>query len=174
MNEIEMLVKQTENAHQWLIKMIDAVPEKKWDTIAKGLESNVSWQVGHQIISIYYHSIMTTVGHIPDIMEKLDLRQYTKMCSFDTLPKDLVGKTDSAELRAHLLFMQGKSLEVLRSLPLQELQNKVEPTKMPHPVAKTKFEALDWNIKHLMWHCGQIATIKRIIDTPYDFGLKRP
>jgi len=46
-----------------------------------------------------------------------------------------------------------------------------EPTKRKHPVAKTKFEAISWNIKHTMWHCGQIACIKRLIHGGFDFGL---
>lgn len=31
--------------------------------------------------------------------------------------------------------------------------------------------ALSWNIKHTMWHCGQIVMLKRIIDKPHNFRL---
>lgn len=174
MTEIQMLTKQTEDAFEWTNKLLDSIPMEKWDVIASGIESNINWQVGHQIVSIYYHTIMTTVGHISEIIEKLNLRRYTKMCTFDTLPKNMVGQTDPVQLLEHLKFMQEQSLAVIRSLSRKDLQNKVEPTKMPHPIAKTKFEAIDWNIKHVMWHCGQIATIKRIVDNAYDYGLKRP
>lgn len=173
MTEIEILAKQTESAFEWNNKLIDSVPIEKWDTLASGIESNISWQVGHQIVSIYYHTIMATVGHIPELIEKLNLRRYTKLCTFDTMAKNMVGKTDSKEIRKHLEFMQERSLGVIKSLSPKDLHQKVEPTKMPNPVARTKFEAIDWNIKHVMWHCGQIAVIKRIVDNPYDFGLKR-
>lgn len=173
MNEIDTLTKQTKDAYYWLNKMIDSVQTEKWDEIAEGIDSNISWQVGHQIVSIYYHSIMTTVGHISEVIEKADLKNYTKICSFDTSPADMVGKTKPKLLLEHLVFMQQKSIDVLKSLSEKELKMNVESTKMPHPVAKTKFEALDWNIKHVMWHCGQIATIKRIVDVGYDFGLRK-
>tara|TARA_Y100001933_G_C18744053_1_gene457004 strand:+ start:76 stop:603 length:528 start_codon:yes stop_codon:yes gene_type:complete len=173
MNQIQILTKQTKNAFEWTNKLIVAVPTEKWDILANGIESNLSWQVGHQIISIYYHTIMTTVGHIPELIEKLNLRLYTEICNYDTLAKNMVGKTNSKQLMEHLEYMQGQSLGVIESLSENDLRKAVEPTKVPHPVAKTKFEAIDWNIKHTMWHCGQIATWKRIVDHAHDYGVKK-
>lgn len=173
MNEVQILTQQSEDAYRWMNKLIDSVPTDKWDATPEGIASNISWQVGHQIISIYYHTIMTTVGHISEIIEKLDLRQYMKMCSFDTLPVNMVGKVTPQTLKEHLLFIQGRSLKIISSFNQSDLHNHVEPTKMPHPVAKTKFEAIDWNVKHTMWHCGQIAILIRVVDKAYDFGLKR-
>lgn len=174
MNQIQILTKQTESAFEWTNKLIVSVPQDKWDTCAEGIESNLSWQVGHQIISIYYHTIMTTVGHIPELIEKLNLRHYTEICNYDTNAKNMVGKTNPKQLMEHLGYMQEQSLRVIESLSENDLPKAVKPTKVPHPVAKTKFEAIDWNIKHTMWHCGQIATWKRIVDHSHDFGLKKP
>lgn len=174
MNEIQILTKQTENAFEWTNKLVASVPTEKWDIIADGIGSNISWQVGHQIISIYYHTIMTTVGHIPELIEKLKLRKYTELCNYDTHAKNMIGKTSPKELKEHLKYMQGKSLEVIESLTESDLWKAVKPTKMPHPVAKTKFEAIDWNIKHTMWHCGQNGMLKRIVHHPHDFGMKKP
>lgn len=174
MTELQTLIKQTENAFEWTNKLIGSIPTEKWDTMANGVESNISWQVGHQIISIYYHTIMTTVGHIPKLIENLNLRLYTEICNYNTFANDMVGKTEPEQLMEHLKVMQEQSLTVIGSLSENDLQKPVEPTKVPHPVAKNKFDAIDWNIKHTMWHCGQIATIKRIVDNSYDYGIKRP
>nr|WP_299000084.1 DinB family protein [uncultured Allomuricauda sp.] len=173
MNEIQILTTQTKNAFEWTNMLITMVPHGKWDTIANGIESNLSWQVGHQIISIYYHTIMTTVGHIPELIEKLNLRFYTELCNYNTFAKEMVGKTNPEQLMEHLEYMQERSLGVIESLSKNDLQKAVKPTKVPHPVAKTKFEAIDWNIKHTMWHCGQIATWKRIVYRAHDFGVKQ-
>lgn len=174
MTEIQILTQQTENAFAWTNKLIVAVPTQKWDTIAEGIESSISWQVGHQIISIYYHTIMTTVGHIPELIEQLDLKHYTALCNYNTLAREMVGKTAPGQLMRHLELMQKKSLAVIQSLSEDDLRNAVEPTKVPHPIAQTKFDAIDWNIKHTMWHCGQIATIQRMVHDSFDFGIKRP
>ena len=173
MTEQEVLVKQTLDAYDWIHKLIHDIASEKWDEVPSVVESNISWQVGHLIISIYYHSIMVIVGHQKEILELVPMREYTKLFSFDTLPKNTVLRTTPNELKEHLKVIENKSIEVIQSIALESLPTNLEPTKMSHPVAKTKFEALSWNIKHTMWHCGQIALIKRIIDKPYDYGLRR-
>jgi hypothetical protein len=173
MTELEILNKQTETAYDWTHRLMDSVPAGKWEIIPEPLGSNLSWQIGHLVVSIYYHSIMTTVGHLPELLEKMDLRSYTKLCGYDTFAQEMKGNWTPAALTSDLQRMQDKSLEVINSLSESDLWQPVEPTKVPHPVAKTKFEAIDWNIKHTMWHCGQMATIKRLVDAPYDYGLQR-
>lgn len=173
MTEIETLTKQTTDAYEWAHKLIAGIPSEKWDDVPKVIASNISWQVGHLVISIYYHSVMVIVGHQTDILEHIPMRDYTKLFSFDTLPKNVVGKTTPKELMGHLKVVEEKSIEVIRSLVPKNLEADLEPAKLPHPTATTKFEALSWNINHTMWHCGQIALIKRIIDKPYDYGLRR-
>jgi len=41
----------------------------------------------------------------------------------------------------------------------------------PHPFVTTKENAISWNVKHTMWHCGQIAMLKRVIDKALDFDM---
>lgn len=173
MTEIEILTQQTRDAYDWIHRLMDGIPTEKWDVTPSLVESNVSWQIGHLIISIYYHSVMVIVGHQKDILEQLPMREYTKLFSFDTLPRNAAGKTVNEKLQEHLKIIELKSLEIITSLSPKRLLEELEPTKLPHPVAKSKFGALSWNVKHTMWHCGQMALIKRIIDQPYDYGLRR-
>jgi len=79
----------------------------------------------------------------------------------------------TTELKNHLEIIEKKSIEIINSLTQEELKNDLIPGKVEHPVAKTKFEAIDWNIKHTMWHCGQIASLKRTLGNPYKFELKK-
>lgn len=71
-----------------------------------------------------------------------------------------------------LQVMQQKSIAVLSSLSAAELANLLGPTPMPDPIATTKFEAIDWNIKHTMYHCGQIGLISRVVEKRFEFGLR--
>lgn len=173
MTEIEILVKQTGTAFDWTHRLMDSVSSEKWEIIPEGLGSNFSWQIGHHIVSIYYHTIMTTVGHIPELIQQLNLRLYTKLCGYDTFAQHMVGQKSPEELQRDLKHMQEESLKVITSLSIADLWKPVEPTKVPHPVAKTKFVAIDWNVHHTMWHCGQMAIIKRMVDQPYDYGIQR-
>jgi hypothetical protein len=172
MTAIEILAKQTEDAYFWTNKLISSIPHDKWDRIPVTMETNVTWQAGHLIMSFYYHSIMVIAGHQMDILQKIPLKEYGKLFT-DAAPENSLGKINPKELQKQLMLMEQKSIDVIRALSEKDLENKLEPSEIPHPIAKNKFDALDWNIKHTMWHCGQIGILKRIVDERYDFGLRK-
>lgn len=173
MTEVEVLTWQTENVYDWTNKLVQSVPFNKWEQTPEILETNIAWQVGHLIMSSYFHCAMVIVGHQKDLFQKIPFKQYDEIFTSGK-PSDVNGKIDPVILLDQLKLMQGRSLEILRSLDSKILNNALEPTSIPHPIAKTKFESIDWNIKHTMYHCGQIGLIKRVIDERYDFGLRRP
>lgn len=172
MDQIEILTSQTESSYQWTNALIETIPLNKWDTLPDTIASNISWQVGHLIMSHYYHSVMVIVGHQMDIIKKIPLKEYDEYFT-DAPPVKSIGKTNPTDLLAHLSIVQQKSIKIIQELSLTDLESKLFPTPTPHPIAKKKFEAIDWNIKHTMYHCGQIGIIKRIIDERHDFGLRR-
>ena len=172
MTEVELLSRQTENVYEWTNKLVESVPFSKWDQTPEILETNIAWQVGHLLMSSYFHSAMVIVGHQKDLLQKIPLKQYDEVFTNGS-PRDVKG-IDPAILLDQLKLIQARSLEILISLSSESLNSPLEPTRIPHPIAKTKFESLDWNIKHTMYHCGQIGLLKRVIDQRYDFGLRRP
>lgn len=87
-------------------------------------------------------------------------------------PAAAVGQVTPNELVEDLKEIQDHSLAIIGELKEEELQADLEPTGFPHPIAKDKLEALDWNIKHTLWHCGQLALLKRVIDKRYEFDLR--
>ncbi len=106
-----------------------------------------------------------------DILQKLPIKEYSDYFTVSA-PILSVGKTQSITLLQDLKVIQQKSIDILTSLSVSELNSPLEPTPTPHPIAVTKFEAIDWNIKHTMYHCGQIGMLRRVVDQRYDFGLK--
>jgi len=171
MTEIEILVNQTSNAYEWVNKLLAEIPLNKWEIIPDVIESNVNWQVGHLIVSHYFHSVMVIKGHQMDILETIPMREYSDLFTASAAIL-AIGKTSSEILLANLKMMQQKSIDILRSVSISELNNPLEPTPTPHPIAKTKFEAIDWNIKHTMYHCGQIGILSRLVEKRFDFGLR--
>lgn len=174
MNAIDLLLKQTQDAHIWTHKLIDSVPDDLWDKTPDTLESNIAWQVGHLVISEYYHAILVVKGFDAEITERIDLKAHNEKYGYDSKPKNQVGTASPSLLREQIRFIQEKVIATISDLPLEDLQKNVEqPIKQKHPVAITKLDAISWNIKHTMWHCGQMATIKRLIHGGYDFGLPK-
>jgi hypothetical protein len=171
MTEIEILVNQTSNAYEWVDKLLAEISFDKWDLIPDIIETNISWQVGHLIVSHYFHSIMVIKGHQMDILQKIPMKEYSDLFTVSP-PRLALGKTNPEALLQGLKMMQQKSIEILRSVAISDLENPLEPTPTPHPIAKTKFEAIDWNIKHTMYHCGQIGILSRVVEKRFDFGLR--
>jgi len=163
-----MLAKQTESAYAWANKLIVSIPYEKWDTTPDIIESNITWQTGHLIVSFYYHTIMVIVGHQMDLLQQIPLKVYSQLFT-NAAPVDAIGKTNPSPLQNHLFLMQQRSLEIIQSLSLADLEADLLPAPFPHPIAKNKYEALDWNIQHTMWHCGQIGLLKRVVDKRFIF-----
>ena len=82
-------------------------------------------------------------------------------------------KTEFAveDLLENWQLMQEKTIEILSSLDDDHLVNEIYQTPRHHPFVKTKQDSLSWNIKHTMWHCGQIGMLRRVIDKSFDFGM---
>ena len=172
MNRLAILIEQTQDTYNWVNRLVESIPKQRWDTTPAKIDSNITWQVGHLIVSFYYHSIMVIAGHQTDLLQKIPLKEYGNLFT-DGDPKSAIGRTDPIRLLSHLVLMEKKSLETIGALCESDLDTKLEPAQFPHPIAKNKFGALDWNIKHTMWHCGQIGMIRRTISERYDFGLKK-
>lgn len=170
---ITVLHQQTANAYNWVNTLIEAVPFEKWEDTPDVINSNISWQTGHLITSFYFHTVMCMVGHVPEILNTIPIKAYSDLFAFGGDPSVVKGKSNPEALIQHLKQMQTYSLDTIAGLSPEDLNAALEPTQVTHPVAKTKFEALDWNIKHTMWHCGQIATIRRLVNGAYHFALDK-
>ena len=173
MTAIETLAKQTIDANLWVEKLIANIPEEQWTDTPEGIQSNISWQIGHLIISIYYHTILVIKGHQPEIFQKVPIKEYADLFTVASIPTIAADKSAPSELKSHYAIITEASIKTIKSLSEEELNHKLVPGEVEHPVAKTKFEALDWNIKHTMWHCGQIATLKRVLGVSHIFELKK-
>lgn len=71
MNQIDILVKQTANAYDWANKLFDTISYEKWDVTPDVIDSNISWQAGHLVVSIYFNSVMVITGHQMNILQQV-------------------------------------------------------------------------------------------------------
>ncbi|MBO9702100.1 MAG: DinB family protein [Sporocytophaga sp.] len=172
MNQVEILLKQTEETYSWVNRLIGSIPYEKWDITPEVIESNFSWQAGHLLMSFYFHSVMVIAGHQMDIIRQIPLKDYDEIFTTGK-PENTVGKFKPDQLMKQLMLVELKSLEIIKSLSDHDLSGALYPSPVLHPIASNKLEALDWNIKHAMWHCGQLGILKRIVHERFDFGLKR-
>lgn len=171
MNEKELILLQTADVYQWTNRLIEDVPFEQWEKIPEVLDTSIYWQLGHLIMSHYFHTVMVITGHQKDVFSHIQMKEYSQ---FFTMGKaqDTVGLVNAETLLEQLKYMQNFSLKIIESLDINQWNNPLEPTQIPHPIAKTKLESLDWNIKHTMYHNGQLGILRRVLNKRYDFGLK--
>lgn len=162
MSQRDTLLILTREAHTWTHKLIEAVPDEKWLIKPPIIESNIYWQIGHLIITHFYHIITCLKTSEQDVLQLIPIMDYFPLFSAGSKPttEPYMAVT---ELKETLTKVELKLLEKIKLLDEKDLSSDLFPTQFPHPFAKTKLQALSWDMHHTMWHCGQIALIKRVV-----------
>ena len=172
MNFIKNLVKtQTIESFNWTNRLIDNIQDEKWFVTPEVIETNFAWQIGHLTLSQYYYTVVLINGPDKDFAEKINMKKYSMLFANGINKNKLFTEVTAEELKENWTLMQIKSIETLDNLYEVDLNNEIFKLPKSHPFVKTKENSFSWNIKHTMWHCGQMGTLKRIIDKPLNFGM---
>lgn len=93
MRESQILTNQTVDVYKWTNKLIDSIPFYKWDILPDVIETTLTWQVGHLIVSHYFHAIWVIRGHQMDVLQLIPLKDYGELFT-NKSPKASIGKFD--------------------------------------------------------------------------------
>jgi len=167
----ELLIHQTKDANNWTNKLVNEIDPDKWFETPGVLESNIAWQLGHLTLSQYYYTVVLLTGPDKELAENISLKKYSGLFANGTRKNDIAAELSVDELKYNWKLMEEATVLVLDALNDPALIEGIIKMPKPHPFVKTKQDSVLWNIKHTMWHCGQIGTLKRVIDKPYEFGL---
>lgn len=168
MHKSNLITYQLKQVQEWTWKLIDGLTDESWMQIPDTIESNIHWQIGHLVITHFYHILVCQKEPTPELMNIIPIMDYFPIFSSGThAAKESHVSID--ELKRNLRVIQEKEIEIISALNEEDLSNMLFPTQFKHPIANNKLDAICWDIQHTMWHCGQIAMIKRIVDKPYDF-----
>ena len=172
MNQLTNLLRnQTIESYNWANKLIENITYEKWFVTPEILETNLAWQIGHLTLSQYYYTIVLLTGPQKDFAQSINLKKYSDFFANGQRRKELVSEVTVQELIDNWKSIQTLTIETLTDLQDTDLGCEIFKMPKPHPFVKTRENSISWNIKHTMWHCGQIATLKRIIDKPMIFGI---
>ena len=167
---VDFIAQQTADAYAWVERLIQDIPQERWTERPVGLDSSVAWQVGHLVISAYYHTVMVIGGHDAAVNAALPVRTYGELFTRAT-PPGRAYEFGVATLRKHFATMAEASLRSIRGLSDAQLDDALEPVGPPHPTATDKRGALLWNHQHTWWHCGQLGMLRRAVHEPMAFNL---
>ncbi|MBI1836859.1 MAG: DinB family protein [Flavobacteriia bacterium] len=170
-NQIHLLKKQTIESHAWIEKFISQFPEDKFFDTPEFLDSNFAWQLGHLILSFNYYNVVLLVGPNEIVKETIDLKKYAEFFYKGNKKLEIKSHFQIQQLKSDWDFMCDLSIKTIGNLNEKELNKEIFKLPKEHPFVKTKEDSISWNIKHTMWHCGQIAQLKRIVDSSLDLGF---
>ena len=161
MTTIALIKEQILWVDKWTINMVINIQDNLWNETPAIIESNINWQMGHILVSKYFHGIASVWEKNESITNELPLSEYQKFYSYGSDPKDnFERRPDKETLLSHFDTLNNFLKDRLDSLVADELPS---ATEMPNPVAKTKFKALMFCFKHQMYHNGQIGILRRIL-----------
>ena len=161
--KVAFIREQSLATRELTLKILRETPFEIWYETPPIIESNIAWQVGHLIVSEYYHSIAVISGPNWDIFKEVLLTAYFPIYSMMTKSTSNEIQPKPETLLRELEIINNYATSQFDTLKDADLDNLLEPTKMKHPIAKTKYEALTWSFRHEMWHLGQISTLKRVL-----------
>lgn len=158
---IAVIKKESEFVSGWTRAILKNVSEGAFKSTPDIVQSNINWQIGHILTTRYFFTVACIAKDRSAFGKAVPMKQYREWYAKGTSPRlALSEKPGKDVLMQHLDIVEEFALEVLDTLAVDELSS---AALYENGVAKTKYEALTFSLKHQMWHNGQIALIKRIV-----------
>ena len=162
--KLEFIREQTEWVDKYTESLVKDLGENECGVV-KFLETGINWQIGHIVVSKHFHSIQSIDGSDGEISmeinEKVPTKELFKHYSFGSDPnQSLSNGFNKTKLMDFLKEVNTGATKVLETLSEKDFDRE---TAIQNPAAKTIYDALTFTFKHQMWHNGQIAMIKRIV-----------
>ncbi|WP_282081241.1 DinB family protein [Aquimarina algiphila] len=158
----QIFTKEFQFIHNWTIGLISNLDNVGWNVTPSAVATNIHWIAGHILHDNYWHAIACVDQPSRKFQNVLEISRFKKYFEKDSDPLAYKDERPTREIILDSLSICNKEvLRIVKNITEEEFQ---QQTLIPNPVAKTKYESLSFAIKHQMWHNGQIAMIKRIIN----------
>lgn len=146
-------------ARFYTLDMLDNVPPEDWFRQPTEGVTHVAWQVGHLAMVEYALCMRRVRGVRPEDAELISDEFMAPFRKGSTPTADPADYSDPEEIRRVLDRVHDQTLEELPTLTEENLD---ESSGAPHPMFKTKLEAITWCAQHEMIHVGQIGLLRRL------------
>lgn len=158
MTDLERAVQQLAFARGYTQKLVDTIDPADWFRMPAGNITHVAWQVGHLAFAEYRLTLLRLRGRQPADAELLP-DQFLRSYGANSVPDpDASRQPPPAEIRAVFDRVHARVMLEVPACDPAKLNDPIDP---PHPIAKSKIEALFWCSAHELVHAGQIGLLRR-------------
>ncbi len=149
---------QIQFARQYMLELVQDVPDDQWFEIPAGSVSHVAWQVGHLAMAQYGLTLLRTRDRQSED-EQFITKDFIRCFKKGSQPVANAAKYPSpAEIRSVLAAVQQRSLQEIPTFS-NDLLNESLPA--PTAVYPNKLGSILFCPAHEMLHAGQIGVLRR-------------
>jgi hypothetical protein len=150
-------------AREYTHRFLPGLSDDEWFWCPSELVTHIAWQVGHLAVS-QYNLTMRRIRGRTAADEKLIPDRFIDAFKLGSTPDaSPANNPPLAEIRRVFDAVYRQALSELAARTDAELD---VPVEQPHPVFKTKLEAVEYNPPHELVHAGQIALLRRMMGKP--------
>ena len=158
--DLEFPLQQIRTAREYTLSLLEDLEPAEWFQMSAPPVSHIAWQVGHIAMAQFRLCLERLRNLQPgdwDLISKDFLRVFAK----GTTPSEAESDYPAAdEIRNTLDRVYAAVLQEIPNYGGDDLDT---PLRNPHPIFKTKREALLFSANHEMLHAGQIGLLRRLI-----------
>jgi hypothetical protein len=155
-----MAIDRVHFARRYTSQFLQGLSAEEWFWCPREFATHIAWQVGHLAVAQYNLCLRRVRGRTVDD-ESLISDQFVESFKFGSQPDAAPANNPPlAEIRRVFDAVYERAISELATFSDGELDVPVEP---PHPVFKTKLEAVEYCPFHEFVHAGQIALLRRMM-----------
>ena len=161
--QLESVINGLRRSRVFTRKFLVGLTPEEWFWSPPSFTTHIAWQVAHVAVAQYSLCLRRVRGRtvedeslIPDaFIEAYTLGSQPQPGAENNLPIE--------EIRGVLDAVQE---QVLAELPTFTEAAMDVALEQPHPIFKTKLDAIEWAPQHELVHAGQIAMLRRLMGKP--------
>jgi hypothetical protein len=157
---LEFAIEQIKLARVHSRRFLDDLAGDEWYWHPAEFTTHIAWQVGHLAVAQYNMCMRRLRGRTNDD-EALISDGFIELYQFGSSP---VADPEKNAPRAEICrVFEAVHRQALDELPRWTTADLDVPLEQPHPLFKTKFDAVAWCPHHEFIHAGQIALLRRLM-----------
>lgn len=160
MSELKSAIDQIRTARLYTKELLKHIHDKDWFRQPSEGVTHVAWQVGHLAVCEYGLGMKRIRGERPNDSELVSA-EHRNLFGKGSIPEpDAARYPSPGEIRDLFDRVHKQTTEELAATEEDVFSGPIDP---PHPMFKTKLEALHWCAQHEFVHAGQIGLLRRLL-----------
>ena len=160
---LETAINRIKFSRLYTKRFLEGLSDDEWFWCPSELTTHIGWQVGHLAVSQYNLCLRRVRGRTT-ADESLVSDRFIDAFKLGSTPDPSPANNPGlSEIRRVFDAVQQQAVTELATRSDAELE---VPVEQPHPVFKTRLEAVEYAPQHELVHAGQIALLRRMMGKP--------